>query len=74
MSDLLSARSQMAVSLGFHIIFACVGMVMPFLMIASHRCWLKTKEPIYYEMTKAWSKGGCDSLCSWRGLGHSVVI
>jgi cytochrome bd ubiquinol oxidase subunit I len=57
MPDLLSARMQMAVSLGFHIIFACVGMVMPFLMVASHRCWLKTKEPVYYEMTKAWSKG-----------------
>lgn len=57
MPDLFSARMQMAVSLGFHIIFACVGMVMPFLMVASQRCWLKTKEPIYEEMTKAWSKG-----------------
>jgi len=47
----------MAVSLGFHIIFACVGMVMPFLMIASHGLWLKTKEPVYYEMTRAWVKG-----------------
>src|ERR1700689_4961439 len=57
MSDLFSARSQMAVSLGFHIIFACVGMVMPFLMVASHGRWLKTKEQVYYDMTKAWSKG-----------------
>jgi len=47
----------MAVSLGFHIIFACVGMVMPFLMVASHGLWLKTKEPVYYEMTRAWVKG-----------------
>jgi cytochrome d ubiquinol oxidase subunit I len=57
MSDLLSARTQMAVTLGFHIIFACVGMVMPFLMIASHGLWLKTKEPVYYEMTRGWAKG-----------------
>ena len=57
MPDLLSARMQMAVSLGFHIIFACVGMVMPFLMVASHGRWLKTKEPVYYDMTRAWSKG-----------------
>jgi len=57
MPDLLSARMQMAVSLGFHIIFACVGMVMPFLMVASHGRWLKTKEQVYYDMTKAWSKG-----------------
>lgn len=57
MSDLLFARLQMAILLGFHIIFACVGMVMPFLMVASHGLWLKTKEPVYYEMTRAWSKG-----------------
>ena len=47
----------MAVSLGFHIIFACVGMVMPFLMVAAHVLWLKTKEPVYEDMTRAWSKG-----------------
>ena len=57
MSNLLFARLQMAILLGFHIIFACVGMVMPFLMVASHGLWLKTKEPVYYEMTRAWSKG-----------------
>ena len=57
MPDLLSARMQMAVSLGFHIIFACVGMVMPFLMVAAHGLWLKTKEPVYEDMTRAWSKG-----------------
>ena len=47
----------MAVSLGFHIIFACVGMVMPFLMIASHQRWLATGQEVYYQMTKSWSKG-----------------
>jgi len=57
MPDLLSARLQMSLTLGFHIIFACVGMVMPFLMVASHGLWLKTKEPVYYEMARAWSKG-----------------
>ena len=30
MSNLLAARLQMAFSLGFHIIFAVVGMAMPF--------------------------------------------
>jgi cytochrome d ubiquinol oxidase subunit I len=57
MTDLFSARMQMAVSLGFHIIFSCIGMVMPFIMVASHRMWLKTKQPVYYDLTKAWSKG-----------------
>lgn len=47
----------MAVSLGFHIIFACVGMIMPFLMITAHYKWLKTKEDVYLELTKIWLKG-----------------
>ncbi|MCR4336622.1 MAG: cytochrome ubiquinol oxidase subunit I, partial [Candidatus Omnitrophica bacterium] len=57
MTDLLAARLQMSVSLGFHIIFACIGMVMPFLMIVSHGLWLKRREQVYYDLTKAWSKG-----------------
>ena len=32
MPDLLAARSQMAMSLGFHILFAMVGIAMPVLM------------------------------------------
>ncbi|GAA0881290.1 cytochrome ubiquinol oxidase subunit I [Algoriphagus jejuensis] len=47
----------MAVSLGFHIIFACIGMVMPFFMATSHYKYLKTKKIIYRDLTKAWSKG-----------------
>ena len=57
MEDLLSARLQMAVSLGFHIVFACIGMVMPFLMAMSHYRWLKTGNEIYKDLTKSWSKG-----------------
>jgi len=57
MEDLLAARWQMAVSLGFHIIFACIGMVMPFFMATSHYRYLKTKKPLYKDLTKAWSKG-----------------
>ena len=57
MDDLLAARYQMAISLGFHIVFACIGMVMPFLMARSHWKWLKTGEDVYLGLTKAWSKG-----------------
>ncbi|MBC7919548.1 MAG: cytochrome ubiquinol oxidase subunit I [Ferruginibacter sp.] len=57
MEDLLSARLQMAVSLGFHIIFACIGMVMPFLMAFSHWRWLRTGRKEYLDLTKTWSKG-----------------
>jgi len=57
MSDLLAARSQMAISLGFHIIFAAIGVAMPFLMAAAHWKWLKTGKPVYRDLTQAWSKG-----------------
>lgn len=57
MDDFLAARSQMALSLGFHIIFACIGMVMPFFMAVSHYYYLKTKNETYKNITKAWSKG-----------------
>lgn len=57
MDDLLAARLQMALSLGFHIVYACIGMVMPFFMAVSHYRWIKTKQPVYKNLTKAWSKG-----------------
>jgi cytochrome d ubiquinol oxidase subunit I len=57
MDDFIAARSQMALSLGFHIIFSCIGMVMPFFMAVAHFYWLKTKDPVYKNITKAWSKG-----------------
>lgn len=57
MEDLLAARSQMALSLGFHIIFACIGMVMPFFMATSHYKYLKTGDLHQKNLTKAWSKG-----------------
>lgn len=57
MDDFMAARSQMALSLGFHIIFSCIGMVMPFFMAVSHYYWLRTNDVIYKNLTKAWSKG-----------------
>lgn len=57
MEDLLAARLTMALSLGFHIIFASIGISMPFLMVISHWKWLKNKDEIYLKLTKVWSKG-----------------
>ena len=57
MDDLLAARWQMAISLGFHIIFACIAMVMPFMMAYTHWKWLKTDKQVYKDLTKAWYKG-----------------
>ncbi|MBA7637684.1 putative cytochrome bd menaquinol oxidase subunit I [subsurface metagenome] len=57
MNDFLAARCQMAISLGFHIVYASIGMTMPFFMFVSHLKWFRTGEEIYLQLTKAWSKG-----------------
>jgi cytochrome bd ubiquinol oxidase subunit I len=57
MNDLLAARSQMGMSLAFHIIFAVVGIGMPLLMVVAERRWLVTGDQVYLELAKRWSKG-----------------
>jgi cytochrome d ubiquinol oxidase subunit I len=57
MDDLLAARSQMAMSLAFHIIFAAIGIAMPLLMTIAEWRWLRTKDEIYLTLAKRWAKG-----------------
>jgi cytochrome d ubiquinol oxidase subunit I len=57
MSDLLAARSQMAVSLAFHIIFAVIGIAMPVLMVIAERRWQQTRDPVYLDLAKRWARG-----------------
>ncbi len=57
MTDFLFARSQMAMSLAFHIIFAALGIGMPMLMAVSEGLYLRTKQPLYLELSKRWAKG-----------------
>jgi cytochrome bd ubiquinol oxidase subunit I len=57
MDDFIAARYQMAISLGFHIVYASIGITMPFFMFVSHLKWLKTGKEVYLHLTKAWSRG-----------------
>jgi cytochrome d ubiquinol oxidase subunit I len=57
MPDLLAARSQMAMSLGFHIVFAVVGIGLPALMVIAEWRWIRTGDGAYLELAKRWSKG-----------------
>jgi cytochrome bd ubiquinol oxidase subunit I len=57
MSDLLAARSQMGMSLAFHIIFAVVGIGMPALMVIAESRWLRTGDAHYLELAKRWARG-----------------
>lgn len=57
MTDLLAARYQMAVSLIFHIVYASIGMTMPFFLFVAEWKWLKTGKEVYLQLAKSWSKG-----------------
>src|SRR6266487_3215239 len=57
MLDLLAARSQMAVSLAFHIVFAVIGIAMPLMMVLAERRWQVTGHAIYLDLAKRWAKG-----------------
>jgi cytochrome d ubiquinol oxidase subunit I len=57
MEDLLAARSQMAMSLAFHIVFAAIGIAMPLLMVIAEWRWLRTRDDVYLLLAKRWAKG-----------------
>jgi cytochrome bd ubiquinol oxidase subunit I len=56
-TDLLAARTQMAMSLGFHIIFAEIGIAMPLLMVLAEWRWRRTGERAYLDLARRWAKG-----------------
>jgi cytochrome bd ubiquinol oxidase subunit I len=55
--DLIYARWQMGLSLGFHIIFAVIGMAMPIMMVAAEIAWLRTRRSEYLDLAKRWARG-----------------
>jgi len=57
MSDFLFARSQMGMSLAFHIIFAALGIGMPLLMAIAEGVYLYTQRPVYLDLSKRWARG-----------------
>lgn len=56
MDSLLAARSQMAISLGFHIIFAALGVGLPLLTLIVHRRGRKHRDADALLLAKRWSK------------------
>jgi cytochrome d ubiquinol oxidase subunit I len=57
MKNFLAARSQMGMSLGFHIIFAVIGMALPMMMSIAEWRWRTTADPAYLLLAKRWAKG-----------------
>ncbi|MGH2964113.1 MAG: cytochrome ubiquinol oxidase subunit I [Solirubrobacterales bacterium] len=55
-SQLTPARSQMAFTLGFHIILASLGVAFPALMLIANYKGLRQKDPVALELAQRWSK------------------
>lgn len=56
MDTLTAARLQMEVSLGFHMIFAALGIGLPLLMVIAEGLWLRTGQPHYRDLARKWAK------------------
>ncbi|HWP65144.1 MAG TPA: cytochrome ubiquinol oxidase subunit I [Candidatus Limnocylindria bacterium] len=54
--NLLLARSQMAFTLGFHIVVACLGVGFPVLMLIAEGLAIRTGDPTWYALARRWSK------------------
>jgi cytochrome d ubiquinol oxidase subunit I len=55
-SQLTPARSQMAFTLGFHIILASIGVAFPAMMLIANYRGLRRKDPVALELAQRWSK------------------
>ncbi|MDX6588186.1 MAG: cytochrome bd ubiquinol oxidase subunit [Solirubrobacterales bacterium] len=55
-SELLPARSQMAFTLGFHIVLASIGVAFPAMMLIANYIGLKKDDPVALELAQRWSK------------------
>jgi cytochrome bd ubiquinol oxidase subunit I len=54
--DLMAARTQMAVSLGWHIIIACLGVGFPLLVLFAEWRGLRTGDPDWRLLAKRWAR------------------
>jgi len=57
MPDILAARSQMGISLAFHIVFSCMGIAMPLLMVLAETIHLRTGDEVYMLLARRWATG-----------------
>ena len=55
-SQLTPARSQMAFTLGFHIILACLGVAFPAIMLIANYLGLRRNDAVALELAQRWSK------------------
>lgn len=54
-AELLAARSQMAFTLGFHIVLACLGVGLPTIVLIANAIGLRRRDPAALLLARRWS-------------------
>lgn len=55
-APLLAARMQMALTLGFHIVLACLGIGLPLLLVFAEWRFLRTGDELWRTLARRWSR------------------
>ena len=55
--DLVAARMQMALSLGWHIVVACLGVGFPLLVLLAEWRWIRSGDDVWRVLAHRWAKG-----------------
>jgi len=56
LDNLMAARYQMALSLGFHIVLSCFGVALPALIYVVHRRGIRDDDPVALGLAHRWAK------------------
>jgi len=56
MSGVIAARAQTGTSLGFHIVFAVLGVGLPLFLFIAEGMGLRTGDKVWYTLARRWSK------------------
>lgn len=54
MSEILSARALMGISLGFHIIYSTIGIGLPLMLMIAEGLSLRTGNELYHQLARRW--------------------
>jgi cytochrome d ubiquinol oxidase subunit I len=54
MDNVLAARALMGISLGFHIIYATIGIGLPFMLMIAEWLSLRTEDELYHQLARRW--------------------
>jgi len=55
LENFVAARAVFGMSLSFHIMFASLGVVVPFMLLVSQYLYLRRKNPVYLALNKKWT-------------------